>query len=234
MNPRLATWSCILLLASGCASQGSTGSGSVTRAEHEALRAELASKDRQLQQLQLDLARQSRRADRLTRDAERLRADIEDAEQALVSLEAGLKGMHTRADAVSALADARILVARAAQQTPWRADSIQRARDKLDEAERHIEEKYFGSAVFFTARGRRLAEEVLAQGRALREDPSTRFVRPGRANVRGHPSLDAEVVVVLERGTPVTVRGRENGWVRIVTRDDSGGWIYGELLSEEP
>jgi len=234
MNRRLVACSCIVVLVTGCASPGTGGSDRVSRAEHEALQAELAAKDERLQQLQLDLARQTQRVDRLARDAERLRADIEDAEQALVSLESGLKGMHTRADAVSALADARILVARAAQQAPWRADSIRRARDKLDEAERHIGENYFGSAVFFTARGRRLAEEVLAQVQALRADPSIRFIRPDRANVRGSPSLDAEVVVVLERGTPVTVRGRENGWVQIVTRDDAGGWIYGELLSEAP
>lgn len=237
MNPRPATLIPLLAsMAAGCASTSSPepGGGSVSREQFESVRTELEAKERQLDQLQLDVAQQRHRGDRLARDAERLRADIRDAEQALVSLESGLKGMHTRADAVSALADARILVDRAAQQAPWRRDSIERAREKLAEAERHIEEDYLGSAVFFTARGRRLAEEVLAQAQALREDDSTLFVRPDRANVRLQPSVEAEVVVVLQRGTPVTVRGREDGWAQIVTRDDSGGWIFGRLLSEEP
>lgn len=231
---QLLPW--LALAMAGCATQkaANPSSDSVPLEQYQALQAEHEATEAEVDRLQLDLARQRQRGDRLERDAERLRADIEDAEETLVSLESGLKGMHSRADAVSALADARILVGRAAEQAPWRRQSIERAREKLAEAERHIEENYFGSAVFFTARGRRLAEEVLAQARALRADGATWFVRPDRANVRGEPSMNARIVVILRAGTPVTVQGREDGWAQIVTPDESGGWIYGQLLTRKP
>lgn len=186
------------------------------------------------ERLRLELARERQRADRLGREAERLRADLADAEEALVALESGLKGRHSRADAVSALADARILVERAAGTAAWGGDRVAGAREKMAEAERHIEAGNFGSAVFFTARGRRIAESLLEEVEALRSDPDTRYVRPRRANVRDAPSMDARVATVLDQGTPVRVRGREGGWARIVTPDRAGGWIYTGLLTSEP
>lgn len=228
-----------LLTAGGCAIRAQSGgkgpnSAPVPRERFESVRAELETLRRENEELRLELAQTRQQNERIARDTERLRADIEDAEEALVALESGLKGLHTRADAVSALADARIVVTRAAHQAPWRRASIERAREKLAEAERHIEEEYFGSAVFFTVRGRRIAEEILSSARSLRDDPDTRYVSVDRANVRAHASMNADIVTVLEQGTPVQIRGKNENWVQIVTLDNEGGWIHRSLLAIEP
>lgn len=227
-----------VILFAGCATQSgpadeTSNNDHVPREQFEAVRAELEMAQQEITELRLELAQARQRSERTDRNAERLRADIRDAEEALVALESGLKGMHTRADAVSALADARIVVTRAARQAPWREASILQAREKLAEAERHIEEEYFGSAVFFTVRGRRIAEEMLDLARQLREDPSVRFVRVNRANVREDASTDAPIVAVLKQGTPIHVRGEDSEWIQIVTPDDEVGWIYGNLLASE-
>ncbi|MDZ7748352.1 MAG: SH3 domain-containing protein [Halofilum sp. (in: g-proteobacteria)] len=238
MSTRTAALVMALVLATGCATQPPRGNGEAAAAEAApatvpAARLEAAREEQR--RLRTELTRARQRADDLGRENERLRADLADAEDALVTLESGLKGRHSRADAVSALADARILVERAARAAPWGGARVARARAKLGEAERHIEAGNFGSAVFFTARGRRIAEEVLAELEALRADPDTRYVQPRRANVRDAPSMDAPVALVLERGTPVRVRAREGSWMRIVTPAAAGnGWIYGELLTEQP
>lgn len=222
-----------VILLTGCASQPQSA-GKPAEDNDYVPRERLEAAQREITQLRLRLAQAHQRNERTLRNTERLRADIRDAEEALVTLESGLKGLHTRADAVSALADARIVVTRAARQAPWRKTSIELAREKLAEAERHIEEEYFGSAVFFTVRGRRIAEEVLELARELREDPTARFVRVNRANVREGSSMDAPIVTVLEQGTPVHARGEDRDWVQIVTPDDKGGWIHGSLLTTAP
>lgn len=226
-----------VILLAGCAAQPAgrmADSDHVPRERLEAARAELEAAQGEIAELRLQLAQAHQRNERVLRNMERLRADIEDAEEALVTLESGLKGLHTRADAVSALADARIVVTRAARQAPWRQASIGQAREKLAEAERHIEAEYFGSAVFFTVRGRRIAEEVLELARDLREDPTTHFVRVDRANVREGSSTDTPIVTVLEQGTPVHARDEDEDWIQIVTPDNKGGWIHGNLLTTEP
>lgn len=237
-SPAATVLLAVTLLA-GCASQPQTAdkasdSDYVPRERLETVQTELEAAQREIARLRLQLAQEQQRNERSLRNTERLRADIRDAEEALVTLESGLKGLHTRADAVSALADARIVVTRAARQAPWRKSSIELAREKLAEAERHIEEEYFGSAVFFTVRGRRIAEEALELARELRKDPSARFVRVNRANVRAGSSTDTPVVTVLEQGTPVHARGEDRDWIQIVTPDDQGGWIHGNLLTTEP
>ena len=52
-------------------------------------------------------------------------------------------------------------------------------------------------------------------------------------NVRSGPSLDAEVLTVLARGTKVGVTGETDGsWVQIIY-DDTVSWVSGDYLSEE-
>jgi len=210
-----------------------TSDDRVPQSRLDAVQADLARERERTTHLKIELSRARERNDRLERKVQRMQNDLSDAEDVLVSLESGLKGLHTHADAVSALADARIVLERAARRAPWRADRIKEARAKLAEAERHIEAGYYGSAVFFTARGRRMAQDALAEARRFRDDDDTRYVRPGKANVRRGPAMDERVVAVLGRGLPVTVQERSAGWCRIVTPRGEAGWIYGDLLAKD-
>jgi hypothetical protein len=100
---------------------------------------------------------EAERADRLSVEVKRLQADLLRAEEALVEVESGLRGNHTRANAVSELAEARILVKQAAKQAPWRGRETRKALNKPAEAERHVQQNNPAAALFFVYRARRIA-----------------------------------------------------------------------------
>ena len=94
------------------------------------------------------------------REVERLHADLRQAEESLVAMESGLRGFQSRADAVSAVAEARIALERVGPRVPWRHEQVSEARGKLEEASRQIEEGHVGSAVFFASRAHRITESL--------------------------------------------------------------------------
>lgn len=144
--------------------------------------------------------------------------------------ESGLRGDHSRADAVSNLAETRIQVERAAAEAPWRVDELNEARTKLDEAGRQIGEGHFGAALFFVYRARRMADEVEAEARRVYAQPGVRFVDGTRVNMRQGPSTSNRVLSVLQGGTPVVAENREEGWVLVRASTGDVGWIHGSLL----
>lgn len=173
---------------------------------------------------------EARRIESLERKIERLHADLNEAEAALVAAESGLRGPHIRADAVSALAQARIEVERSARRAPWRSREVREARSKLDEAERQLAEGHIGSAIFFASRASRIATTLLGEARRVAAAPNKRFVRARRANLRAGPSTGAAVRAVLERGQPLFPERQEEEWLLVRTPLGSVGWIHGSLV----
>ena len=183
--------------------------------------------------LRLELEQSQQQAQRLQRDVERLHADIRQAEETLIAIESGLKGIHTRAEAVSALADSRILVERAAKLAPWRATSTQEAREKLAEADRHVQASHFGSAIFFTSRARRIASTLILEAEAFTQARKMRYVNGPKANLRSQPSTGGKILEVLGKATPVIPDRLGGSWIRVRTPSGRVGWIYAKLLSEQ-
>ena len=173
------------------------------------------------------------RADRLEAEVQRLRADLHRAEEALVLAESGLRGSHSRADAVSSLAEVRIKVERAAQTAPWRADAIDEARVKLEEADRQIAAGHFGAALFFVYRTARIAEHLESEARTVRGRPGTLYVRAASVNLRAGPSTDDAVIRVLGQGTPVFPERTRDAWTLVRIASGSVGWVHGDLLTTE-
>jgi hypothetical protein len=167
----------------------------------------------------------------LEREVERLQQDLRQAEASLVAIESGLRGAHTRADAVSAIAEARISVERAERQAPWRRTESVEARDKLAEAERQLAAGRAASAVFFASRASRIAEGLLAEARQLERHPAARFVAAPRVNLRARPSTDAPVLEVLHEATPVLPEREEGEWVLVHTLRGPVGWVHAALLT---
>ncbi len=183
--------------------------------------------------LRLQLEHSQQRGQRLQRDVERLRADVLQAEETLITIESGLKGVHTRAQAVSELADSRILVERAVELAPWREASAQEAREKLAEADRHVEAGHFGSAIFFTSRARRISETLIQEAEAFTQARRVRYVNGSKANLRSQPSTGSKILEVLGRATPVIPERLGGTWIRVRTPSGKVGWIYAKLLSEQ-
>jgi hypothetical protein len=174
------------------------------------------------------------RAERLEAEVRRLRADLRKAEEALVRAESGLRGTHSRADAVSSVAEARIELERVAADAPWRTEQIAEARGKLDEADHQIEEGHFGVALFFVHRANGIANELRREVEALRGRPNTLYVGVENVNLRAGPSTTDDVVAVLGFGTPVFPEQSREPWVLVrVGRSGSVGWVHRSLLRAE-
>lgn len=182
--------------------------------------------------LQAELFRQAEtdRAANLEREIERLQADLERAEAALVEAESGLAASRGRADAISALAVARIRVERADARAPWRSEAVAAARSKLAEAERQVAAGRFGAALFFVYRAQRGADAILREASQVRESPNAKQIRAARVNLRAGPSTQDLVLAVLTAGTPVIEQAAEGDWKLVQVIGGPAGWIHRQLL----
>jgi hypothetical protein len=165
------------------------------------------------------------------REVERLRADLEQAEQSLVAMESGLRGPQSRADAVSAVAEARISLERVSRSVPWRVDRVAEAREKLEEASRQLESDHLGSAVFFASRAQRITESLRAEQRQVAQWSERRVIRTDRANLRAGPSLAHRVVGELLKQTPVFPERAHADWRLVRTPSGQVGWVHASLLA---
>ncbi len=173
---------------------------------------------------------QRERSEYLERALARLRTDLRQAEAAMVASDSELRGAHTRADAVSAVAEARIAVQRAANTVHWRPEQLEEARDKLDEAERQLQAQRSGGAVFFASRARRIADGLNEEARRVAGNRAARFIGARQANLRTGPSTQRKVVAVLPQGTPVFPQREEERWMLVRTLSGPVGWLHASLL----
>ncbi len=173
---------------------------------------------------------QAERIQALERKVARLSSDLAEAESAMVAIESGLRGAQTRADAVSALAEARISVERARTSTPWRGAEIAEVTNKIEEAERQFQAGNPGSAVFFASRAQRIADSLDQEARRVAGAKEARIVTSPRVNLRAGPSTTDSVLAVLSEATPVLPQRSAGEWVLVRTPDGIAGWIHASLL----
>jgi len=173
---------------------------------------------------------QAERREYLEREVERLRADLQQAEESIVSLESGLRGPHTRADAVSAVAEARIALDRVSRSAPWRRDRIAEAGEKLREADLQLAADHLGAAMFFAARAQRISESMRAESEQVARWSARRVIRGDRVNLRAEPSETASVVEVLLAQTPLYPERSLREWTLVRTPDGRVGWVHKTLL----
>ena len=171
------------------------------------------------------------RVQALEREVERLKADLVRAEDALITVESRLRSGHSRANAVSSLAEAQMQLNKASETAPWRPDIIEDARDKLDIAQKHIDNEYFGAAVFFVYRANRIVEELNYEASIVDKTSEVMFINRPRVNLRAGPSTDKEILTVLVRGTPVVREKKRDEWMLVRTLTGIVGWVHRSLVT---
>jgi hypothetical protein len=213
------------LALSGCAGSGWFGDAEPPAAAPDAALANAARDSEIYRQAQVE------QIHTLEREIQRLRGELHEAEAAMVAIESGLRGAQTRADAVSALAEARIAVERARTSAPWRSAEIAEVTEKLDEAERQFQSGNSGSAVFFASRAKRVSDALIEEARRTAGAPGMRKITAPRANLRAGPSTDDAVLLVLGQATPVLPQRSDGEWVLVRTLDGAAGWVHASLLA---
>lgn len=84
--------------------------------------------------------------------------DLEVTETEMIRTKARLKGLETKAEASSAIAEARILIGRLDPRT--RAASLASAQQAIAKAEQLLQEENYGAALFFATKAQQLAKPV--------------------------------------------------------------------------
>ena len=175
---------------------------------------------------------QMERTEFLEREVERLHADLQQAERSIVDLESGLRDLHTRADAVSAVAEARIALDRVSKGVPWQHQRVAEARAKLEEADRQLATDHLGAAMFFASRAQRITESLQAEKEQVAKWDMRRVVRGDRVNLRSGPSQDSKIVGVLAGEMPLYPERELPDWTLVRTPEGRIGWVHQTLLKK--
>lgn len=118
-----------------------------------------ATADVEKEKLRSRLARSVDEQRKLEERVALLQRDLDATETELIRSKAKLKGIETKAEASSAIAEARILMLRV-MDAKNRSASVARSQEKLDRAERQLKEGNYGAAVFFALQAQELLDDA--------------------------------------------------------------------------
>jgi uncharacterized protein YgiM (DUF1202 family) len=168
-----------------------------------------------------------------------LTRDLEVTETELIRTKARLKGNETKAEASAAIAEARILAGRLAEDKT-QASVLARSEESLAKAEEQLSGGNFGAALFFASKAQDLVARVKqGAGAEGAHDPSavpsppipslSSYVVRTAARVRKGPTLSDRVLGYLPEGTQVMGEAVSGEWVK-VTYQGLSGWVHSSLL----
>jgi hypothetical protein len=160
-----------------------------------------------------------------------LQRDLEMTETEVIRTKARLKGTETKAEASSALAEARILMRRLADERA-RPASLARGQELIARAEELLRQENFSAAAFFALKAQELATRPHETRTAPSERPAPKpryVVRASLANIRRGPGPDEPVVGKAPREAVVEALAVRGDWVK-VTHAGVTGWIHRSLL----
>jgi hypothetical protein len=208
--------------------------GSVSREEHGAalaqaqIRIDECSERAEMQSAEERAARA--RIQQLEREVARLQSDLAQAQEVIVAAESQLSGVHTRAGAVRAIAEARSGLESAATSAPWRRADAEQARRMLGDADRHLLAGHFGAAILLASRAQRVGSAIEQEVRSVRATAGALQIAVAQGNLREGPSRERKVVATLARGTPLLPERSEDGWMLVRTPQNQLGWVHRSLV----
>jgi hypothetical protein len=121
----------------------------------ERLRAEHRERDEQIQQLNRRAERANAERQSLEARIEMLVRDLDFTETEIIRTKARLKGLASRAEASSAMAEATILVRRVSAEHRL-GDTVPRCRELIQQAEEQFRHENYGAATFFALKAQEL------------------------------------------------------------------------------
>jgi len=148
----------------------------------------------------------------------------------IVATESQLSGVHTRAAAVRAVAEAGSELESAAARAPWRQGDARQASRLLDEADQQLQAGHFGASILLASRAPRIADAISHEVRAVRDVPGALQISGDQVNLREGPSTGRGVVTTLVCGTPLLPEGQEADWVLVRTPQNQLGWVHRSLV----
>ena len=157
--------------------------------------------------------------------------DLDLTETEIIRTKARLKGIETRAEASSAIAEARILAGRLDPKA--RAATLSLCNENIAKAEQQLSQANYGAAVFFATKAQDIAkkaQEAEGTGRHLgpddeRPSPQTSYrVKAKTANIRKRPDVSEEVLAEVPEGTVLEASAVKGDWVK-VTYNGTAGWV---------
>jgi hypothetical protein len=161
-----------------------------------------------------------------------LQRDLDVTETEVIRTKAKLKGIETKAEASSAIAEARILMRRVAEENKH-SPNLARCQELLDRAEQQLKEENFGAAAFFASKVQELLDATrrgAASHDTDRPAPKARYVaKPGGANLRRGPSTDESLVGKIPAGATVEASAMRGDWLK-VKYQDLVGWAFRPLF----
>jgi hypothetical protein len=171
---------------------------------------------------------------RLEEQVALLKRELDFTETEMIRTKARLKGIETKAEASSAIAEGRILLGRMADERGARALGVQRAQEALERAETLLREENFGAAIFFAQKAQDAAlksrEPRAAQTGQERPAPSSSYtVTAASANLRKGPGTHEPIVAQLARGDQLKASVMRGDWIR-VEHAGAAGWIHRSLV----
>jgi len=160
-----------------------------------------------------------------------LQRDLELTETEIIRTKARLKGIETRAEASSAIAEARILAGRLDPRA--RAATLALCNENVAKAEQQLTQVNYGAAVFFAMKAQDIAKKAQEASdparHAATEDehpsPQPSFkVKVKSANIRKGPEATEEVLAEAPEGAVLDASAVKGDWVK-VTFNGVTGWV---------
>jgi len=164
-----------------------------------------------------------------------LQHDLEITETEVIRTKARLKGNETKAEASSAIAEARILMKRLSADKGQGA-ALTRCNELLLRAEDLLGAENYGAAAFFALKAQETATKT--EGGATPNKPAelehppakrTYVVKAATANLRKGPATSEAVAGTLPKGSSLEALATRGEWIK-VRSGSLTGWIHKSLV----
>lgn len=168
----------------------------------------------------------------LEEDIALIKSELKRVEQQFVTFEERLRAQETKASAVAAIAEAQLLYEKLRMEAspPLDSATISEVESRLETSDEMVRNKRYTAAVYYARRAMRAMNQADRRRNLQLTDGDTRIVIVSKANLRGGPGADYEVIAKLSYGTVIVQTGTDNDWSKVRTPSGRSGWIHTSLI----